>query len=156
MTIIVKPPQYHYHGLSIICPSLHQPQAIQQVSALSYYVTHDLNWNNVHNYAIIQNVGKAEMLISHQILQNMGGAGLFTPELTYQNVGGAGLQSQPHRMLFTVIGRKLLNHCSNLQLQLQWTKDIHDRMTSDELARSVAEAERLLELHQERKVKAVR
>lgn len=43
----------------------------------------------------------------------------------------------------------------HLQLQLQRTKDIHDRVTSDELARSVAEAEQLLELHQERKVEAL-
>ena len=33
-----------------------------------------------------------------------------------------------------------------------WSKDIHDRLTQDELAKSVPEAERLLELHQERKV----
>ena len=35
-------------------------------------------------------------------------------------------------------------------MQLLWSKDIHDRLTQDELAKS--EAERLLELHQERKV----
>ena len=48
-----------------------------------------------------------------------------------------------------------MSQCSDLKLQLQWTKDIYDRVTSDELARSVAEAERLLEVHQERKVKTV-
>ena len=37
-------------------------------------------------------------------------------------------------------------------MQLLWSKDIHDRLTRDELAKSVPEAERLLELHQERKV----
>ena len=38
-------------------------------------------------------------------------------------------------------------------LQLVWSKDIHDRITRDELAKSVPEAECLLELHQERKVR---
>ncbi len=33
-----------------------------------------------------------------------------------------------------------------------WVKDMHDRATADELAKSVPDAERLLELHQERKV----
>jgi len=47
--------------------------------------------------------------------------------------------------------RELQKFLANLRDLLQWTKDIHDRMTSDELARSVTEAERLLELHQERK-----
>ena len=47
-------------------------------------------------------------------------------------------------------------HCSMfispLILQLAWSKDIHDRLTRDELAKSVPEAESLLERHQERKV----
>ena len=37
-------------------------------------------------------------------------------------------------------------------MQLLWSKDIHDRITRDEPAKSVPEAEKLLELHQERKV----
>ena len=35
---------------------------------------------------------------------------------------------------------------------MAWSKDIRDRITRDELAKSVPEAEKLLELHQERKV----
>ena len=34
-----------------------------------------------------------------------------------------------------------------------WSKDVHDHSTRDELAKSVAETEKLLELHQERKVR---
>lgn len=43
----------------------------------------------------------------------------------------------------------LLFYCCQ---QLGWVHDINKRNTSEELARSVAEAEHLLELHQERKV----
>lgn len=39
-----------------------------------------------------------------------------------------------------------------MSTQLLWAKDIHDRLTSDELAKSVPDAERLLKLHHERKV----
>ena len=59
--------------------------------------------------------------------------------------------------LTTLATRKhLFKHvCSpTLMLQLAWSKDIHDGLTRDELAKSVPEAERLLELHQERKVTA--
>ncbi len=35
-----------------------------------------------------------------------------------------------------------------------WSKDFHERLTSDDLAKSVAEAERLLASHKERKVKS--
>lgn len=33
-----------------------------------------------------------------------------------------------------------------------WAKDIYDRLISDELAKNVPDAEKLLEQHQERKV----
>ena len=45
-----------------------------------------------------------------------------------------------------------IHGCNGFCMQLLWSKDIHDRLTRDELAKSVPEAERLLELHQERKV----
>ena len=37
-------------------------------------------------------------------------------------------------------------------LQLLWAKDIYDRLNSDELAKNVPDADKLLEQHQERKV----
>ena len=37
-------------------------------------------------------------------------------------------------------------------MQLLWAKDMYDRLVADELAKNVAEADKLLELHQERKV----
>lgn len=47
----------------------------------------------------------------------------------------------------------LLLHCpSNLPTQLAWVSDANKRNTSEELARSVAEAADLLEAHKERKV----
>ena len=39
-----------------------------------------------------------------------------------------------------------------IQLQLLWVKDCHDHITAGELAKSVVEAERVLEIHHERKV----
>ncbi len=39
-----------------------------------------------------------------------------------------------------------------LVLQLLWTKDMHDRLVEDELAKNVPDADKLLEVHQERKV----
>ncbi len=44
--------------------------------------------------------------------------------------------------------------CFDCTLQLVWSKDFHERLTSDDLAKSVAEAERLLANHKERKVKS--
>ena len=45
-----------------------------------------------------------------------------------------------------------IHGCNGFSMQLLWSKDIHDRLTRDEPAKNVPEAERLLELHQERKV----
>ncbi|CAI8040975.1 Spectrin alpha chain, non-erythrocytic 1 [Geodia barretti] len=47
--------------------------------------------------------------------------------------------------------RELQRFLANLRDLLAWSKDIHDRLTRDELAKSVPEAESLLERHQERK-----
>ena len=40
-------------------------------------------------------------------------------------------------------------------MQLLWAKDIYDRLNSDELAKNVPDADKLLELHQERKVHSI-
>ena len=62
------------------------------------------------------------------------------------------LLSQEHPILSVL-------HTTNLPmfdctLQLVWSKDFHERLTSDDLAKSVAEAERLLASHKERKVQS--
>jgi hypothetical protein len=38
-------------------------------------------------------------------------------------------------------------------LQLLWAKDMYDRLVADELAKNVPDADKLLESHQERKVR---
>lgn len=47
--------------------------------------------------------------------------------------------------------RELQKFLADLKDFLLWAKDFHDRISSDELAKNVLEAERLLQTHQERK-----